>query len=442
MRSSWVAVAASCVVLAGCSDGIGPQPIAGSLTLDFCSSAAPIWFAYQNEGGDWTRVDGNNDNTFTFDATERVAVAMTFDFGDEVLTDIYYATRTELLPLSDEACTETFGAKVLHGSVVDVLLGEQAIVSIGDAEATVTPPPNSFALEGVPDGPRDIIAHREVNTADGLAPDRVIIRRAENRTHNATLPEFDFGETTSDPLTVNLASISGLNAGEDNFLDVFFQTALGTDHWLYAAPLFSSNSQTIYGVPAGLTQQGDLHQLELNAQPSSGETYRVVRRWYRDPANQSLVLGPALNVPNITSLGSSPYLRLRASLPSQSDYDSFATAYFIQGPEGDLRSVFVTHTAGFHGGTPSAWQLDIPDVTEAGGYPSFAALVSGDGTQYFVEAFDGSLADFIGATPTANATLRFAGRTDAVIALRAQVDAHGRRAARRPALLDQRGLRR
>ena len=168
-----------------------------------------------------------------------------------------------------------------------------------------------------------------------------------------------------------------------------------------------------------------------------------MRRWYRDPANQSLVLGPTLNVPDIASLGSSPYLRLRASLASQSEYGDFATAYFIQEPAPDeFVSVFVTHTAGFHGGTPSTWRLDIPDVTDAGGYPSFAGLVSGDGTQWFVEAFDGSLADFIGATPTANATLRFAGRTDAVVALRAQVDAHGRRAARRPALLDQRGLRR
>lgn len=441
MRSSWAAVAASCVVLAGCSDGTGPQPIAGSLTLDFCSSAAPIWFAYQNEGGDWTRVEGNIDNTFTFDVTERVAIAMTTDFGDEVLTDIFYATRSELLPLADKACIETFGAKTLNGAVADVLAGEQAIITMGEAEAIVTPPPSTFVLDGVPDGPRDVIAHREVNTIEGLVPDRVI-RRVENRTNNATLPTFDFSESTSDAVAVSLASISGLIAGEENALDVFFLTVLGTNHYLYAAPFFSTNSQAIYGIPTGLTQQGDLHEIRLNAQPSSGETYRELRRWYREPSPQSLALGPTLNEPEIAPLGSSPYLRLRASLASQPEYDSFATAYFTQGQEGDLRSVFVTHTAGFHGGTPSTWRLDIPDVTEAGGYPSFAALTSGDGTTWFVEAFDGSLADIIGQTPTANATVRWAGRTNSVFALRAQVDAHGRRAARRPALLDHRGFRR
>lgn len=442
MRSSWAAVAASCVMLAGCSDGTGPEPVVGSLTLDFCTAEAPVWFAYQNQGGDWTRVDGTLDDTYTFDVSERVAIAMTFDFGTEVLTDIYYATRTELLPLSDRACIETFGAKTINGSVANVPIGDSAVVSMSGAETVVLPPPSTFQLQGVPNGPQDIVAHNELLTIEGHQPDRVIIRRAQNPTNNATIPVLDFGTTTSDPLTVNLASISGLNASEDNYLDVFFQTALGTNHYLYAAPFFSTNTQTIYGVPSGLTQQGDLHQLDLQAQPSSGESYRVIRRWYRDPSNQSLALGPALNMPGISSLGSSPYLRLRASVQSQSEYDSFATAYFIQEPSlNDLRSVFVTHTAGFHGGTPSTWQLDIPDVTEAGGYPGFAGLVSGNGTQWFVEAFDGSLSDFIGATPTANATVRWAGRTSDVVALRAAGDKSGR-AARRPARLDQRGLRR
>lgn len=446
MRGSWAAVAAF-AALGACSDGTGPDPvIVGPLTLDFCSTEAPIFFAYQNDGGDWTSVDGTSDYSFTFDATERVAIAMTFDFGSEMLTDIYYATRTELLPLSDLACTETFGAKTVNGSVANVGVEDSAVVTMGAAETTVLPPPSTFTLVGVPTGPQDLVAHREVGTVEGIVPDRVIIRRAQNPTNNATMAALDFGTTTSDALTVNLASISGLVGGEENYLDIFFQTALGTDHYLYAAPFFSTNSQAIYGVPAGLTQSGDLHQLDLQAQPSSGERYRVVRRWYRNPANQSVSLGPTLNLPSISSLGTSPYLRLRASLQAQSEYDSFATAYFIQEESsGELFSVFVTHTAGFHGGTPATWVLDIPPDLDDAGWPNTAWLVTGFGTQWFVEAFDGSLSNFIGATPAEGATVRWAGRTSNVAALRALRGGGAdvpQRLRRRPALLDQGGFRR
>jgi hypothetical protein len=447
MRGSWATVLAF-AALGACSDGTGPDPvIVGPLTLDFCATEAPVFFAYQNDGGEWTSVDGTNDDSFTFDATERVAIAMAFDFGDEMLTDIYYATRTELLPLSDKACIETFGAKTVHGSVTGVGAADSAVVTMGGAETSVLPPPSTWTLTGVPTGPQDLVAHREVATIEGVVPDRVIIRRAQNPTNNATLSTLDFGATTSDPLTVNLASISGLTAGEDNYLDVFFTTALGTDHYLYAAPFFSTNSQAIYGVPAGLTQAGDLHRLELQAEPVSGERYRVVRRWYGDPANQSISLGPTLNMPSVGPVASSPYSRLRATLQAQSEYDSFATAYFIQEEtSGELFSVFVTHTAAFHGGTPATWALEIPPGLADAGWPNTAWLIAGENTQWFVEAFDGTLADFIGATPTEEgATVRWAGRTSSVVSLRAlrgEGDDPSKRVRRRPALLDQGGFRR
>src|SRR5687767_15271355 len=104
MRGSWAAVAAI-AALGACSDGTGPDPvIIGPLTLDFCATEAPVFFAYQNDGDDWTSVEGTADDSYTFEATERVAIAMTFDFGTEMLTDIYYATRTELLQIGRASC--------------------------------------------------------------------------------------------------------------------------------------------------------------------------------------------------------------------------------------------------------------------------------------------------------------------------------------------------
>lgn len=445
MRYRRGALATSLLALtAACSDGTGPdRTIAGRLTLDFCSDETPVFFAYRNDGGAWTTVDPNAEGSFIFDVTEKVGVAMTFDFGDEILTDVYYATRTELLPLSDKACNEITGAKTVNGSVTDVAVGEQAVVTMGSFDITgnelvVTPPPSTFSLTNVATGPQDLIAHREANTIEGPVPDRVILRRAQNPTNGATIPVLDFSTGTSDALTVNLASMTGLASGEDNYLDVYFETALGTRHTLWLAPLFSTSSQAIYGVPAGLTQAGDLHRLDLQAEASGGASYRTIRRWYRNPANQSLPLGPALAMPTIASAGTSPYLRLRATLAGQQEYGSFATAYFIQGTTFQ-RSVFVTETAGYRGGLPTAWSLEIPNLATTGAYPADAGLVSGNGTQWFVEAFDGALADFVGSTPTEGATLRWAGRTSSVTMLRAE-GSSGERDRGRPHILDRRAF--
>lgn len=445
MRYRRGALAASLLALsAACSDGIGPdRTIAGRLTLDFCSDETPVFFAYRNDGGNWTTVDPNAESSFIFDVTEKVGIAMTFDFGDEILTDVYYATRTELLPLSDKACNEITGAKTVNGSVSNVAVGENAVVTMGRFDITgnelvITPPPSTFSLTNVATGPQDLIAHREVNTIEGPVPDRVIVRRALNPTNGATLPVLDFSTGSSDALTVNLASMTGLVGGEDNYLDIYFETALGTSHTLWLAPLFSTSSQPIYGVPAGLTQAGDLHRLDLQAEAPGGASYRTIRRWYRNPANQNLPLGPALATPSITTAGTSPYLRLRATLAGQQEYGSFATAYFIQGTTFQ-RSVFVTETAGYRGGLPTAWSLEIPNLTTTGEYPADAGLVSGNGTQWFVEAFDGALADFIGSTPTEGATLRWAGRTSSVTMLRAE-GSSVERGRSRPHIIDRRAF--
>lgn len=423
--------------LGACSDGTGPsRAIVDNLVLDFCASDAPVFFAYQNEGGNWTRVNSAAGNSFSFDVTERVGIAMTFEFGSSTLTDIYYATAAELGPLSDKACTEVVGARTINGSVSNVAVTEQAYVSMSGAEELVEPPPSTFALTGIADGPQDIIGHRDVNSAAGFIPDRVIVRRAQNPTNGATINTLAF-DTEGVPTTVTTATITGLQASETNYLDVYFRTASGTRHTLYLAPFFSTNTQTLYGVPSTQTQAGDLHQIDLQAEGSNAN-YRTVRHWYRDPATKSLTLGAALNAPTVSSAGASPYLRLRASVASQFDYGSFATAYFIQGTS-VTRSVYVTQTAGYNGGTPGSWTLEIPDVTDAGGFPATAGLVSGQGTQWFVEAFGGSLSDFIGSTPTEGATVRWAGRSSTVTLLRRDGDP-GARAERRPVLLNRRAF--
>jgi hypothetical protein len=117
-------------------------------------------------------------------------------------------------------------------------------------------------------------------------------------------------------------------------------------------------------------------------------------------------------LPTISTVASSPYARLRATLAQQADYPDFVRAYFIQdGTSSDIRSVYVTVTAAHLATAVGTWTVEVPDLTGAGGYPTNAGLRNGATTDWFVEAFSGSFAAYIGGTPVDGATVRFAGRS-------------------------------
>ena len=438
MRRSWkTLVAAPLVALSvSCTDGITTlDPTLDEIVLAFCATELPTWFAYQNQGGSWTRVQPDANNAFVFDASDRVAIAMAFDFGTSRLTDVYYTHVNELLPLSNKACTETSGTKTVNGSVSGLSSSETAFISMSSSTATASSLQPGWSLNDVVNGPQDLIAHREVGTLGASStPNRVIVRRNQNPVSGATLPVLDFAGTEWQAVATNTLSISGLLSGESNYFDIEFSTATGTSHPLYPSPYFTSPSQTLYGIPSGLTQTGDLHLIDLNALATSGAGYRTVLHWYRNPANKSLTLGAALNTPSVQNITSTPYVRMRTMLQSQSDYPDFATAYFIQAS----RSVFVTVSAAHLGGTPTTWTNEIPDFSAAGGYPTNAGLQSGASTEWVVEAFDGSLADYISATPTEGSTVRLAGRSANTSTM--QMSVVGERGAAR-AMLDRRAFR-
>lgn len=438
MRRRWrnLLAAPVAVLSMSCTDGVTViDTDLDELVLAFCASELPNWFAYQNEGGSWTRVQPDANNAFVFDASDRVAIAMTFDFGTSRLTDVYYTHVNELLPLSNRACTETSGTKTVNGSVSGLSTNETAVISMSSSSTSAFPLQANWSLSNIVNGPQDIIAHRELDALSGAStPNRVIVRRNQNPVSGATLPVLDFASTEGQAISTNTLSISGLLSGESNYYDIGFMTATGTSHALYASPFFTSPSQTLYGVPSGLTQAGDVHEIDLNADAASGTSYRTVRHWYRTPADKSLTFGAALNTPTVQTVTSTPYVRMRTTLASQADYPDFATAYFIQ----DQRSVFVTVTAAHHSGTPSTWTNEIPDFGSAAGFPTNAGLQSGTSTQWFVEAFDGTLADYISATPTDGATVRLAGRSANTSTM--QMSVAGERSSPRT-MLDRRAFR-
>lgn len=389
---------------ASCSDS-GTGSNLTDMILDFCSGAdTPVFIAVQNEGQGWARVTPDANGTITLRTSNKVGLAFVYEFNSTFFTDILYTTKAELEPLANTACPETFGGKFLNGSVASISGTATAEVTMAGDHVTVQPPPSTFTLIGLPSGPADLLASRNDFVLGVYAPNRVIVRRNVNLTNGATIPALDFAATEAVVPAQNSLTISGSASGDNTEVFEDFSTVT-TTHQLWSESQIPSNTLTIYGFPSSLTQAGDLHILTVRAFSSTGNSYRVSEQYFRDPANRSAALGAALNAPTVTEIASTPYLRLSASLPSQSDYPSFASVRHFQGP----RTVSVTGTSGYFGSTPATWVLDIPDLSGVAGFSvSTYPLQPGTATTY-VEAYSGTLAQFFGSFAEAE-NLKLAGR--------------------------------
>ena len=440
MRRSWrrtIAVPMVVTSLAACGDSTGPGGGGSAdyldLALDFCSAGGqfPVFFAYLNEGEQWTRVIGDANRTFAFNASDKVAIAMIFtDGAGSYSSEFLYAKNEELEPLSGGACSESFGAKTVNGSVAGVATGDFSYVSMGLTSEFITPPPSTYSLSDLAFAPLDLIAHAGSDQITGEVPDAIIIRRAQNPTNGATLATLDFNSSEAAAPAVHTASITGLSSNEDNLIDLYFSTAATYDHPLFLSSFFTAGTQTIYHVPTAMTQAGDLHLLDVYARTTNGLAVRGETQWYRTAANRSVALGSPLNSPTVSTIATSPVVRMRTQLAVQPEYNSFALALFQQSGASTVRAVSVLGTAGYFD-SPGTWQLDIPDVSGVSGFPTASGLQGGGTlTPYQVVAYGGSLETYFGAPPEGSST-KYAARfssTNTMVALRG-AETGGRRMA-------------
>src|SRR5438874_4779593 len=367
----------------GCSDTTGIDNL-NQLVLDFCSgSDTPVLAAVKNEGQPWTRVTPDASGTIVFRASDRVGLAFVYQFGASTYTDVIYASVAELDPLANAACPEQLGSKTLNGSVASVSGSAVADVSMASESAALSPQSTTFSLSGIPSVPLDLIASRSDLVGGVYTPNRIIVRRSLNLLNGASIPVLDFGAAEALAPATNTVAIAGISPNDNSALSVDFSTAT-TTHNLYTHPSISGSSQTIYGAPASLTQSGDLHILDVTAQSTTGSSYRVAQLHYQLPADKAMVLGATVNAPTVSTLSGAPALLLETSLPSQSDYPWFATATHYQG----ARTIAVTVTADYLGGTPSTWVMDIPDLSGVSGYSvQNYALQPGLGADTYVDAY-------------------------------------------------------
>ena len=414
MRTRWTARAViPCLALSlgACTDSTGPAVDLTDFLLDFCADDVPVFLAVQNDGVSWERITPDAAGTFAFQVAPEVGLAMVWQNSNGFASEFSFVAASEIAPLNGLGCADGAGTKVLSGTMTGIADGQEGVVSMARRTAHVDPSQGGFALNGLPSGPQDLVAHRATFVADGEMPDRVIVRRAQNLVSGATItPALDFSGGDSQDAASNTLTIGGFSPSDDNWLYVDFRTSSGTVHPLQRLVGFTSATPTIGGIPTALTQAGDLHDIEMFAYGPSGTSYRGMRQYHRTPGDRIVTLGPSLSVPVILQQQPSPYVQLRAQLQSQGEYGAFVSAYYLQQIGSAEHSVQVRATAGYIGGTPDTWDVTIPDLSGVAGFPSHAMLQSGFTTTWYVDAFGGgTLATHLGYR-TDGSSFRYAGR--------------------------------
>lgn len=397
MRSSVVcAVALAAVVASACDDdGITGPGAKETVSLDFCEGSFPEWFAIQNETESWVEVTGNVSGTFTFEATSRVSIAFVTTDGTDHSTSVLNVTRAELEGISGETCAELAGTKSLNGSVTG-LTGEQiARLSLAAEVDGVNTGNTNYSFSGLPDGPLDLVATRFA-TSGTQPPDRIIVRRNLNLQTGSTIPALAFGSTEAQPLTS--ATVTFANRGSDVVsVETEYLSANGTRHQLMQFSGTDANASAFVSVPEALRGPEDLHLLSTFASAAAG--IREVSQFYQNPSNRTFTFGPMLSMPAITVVATSPFRRTRLTVASQAEYDDAMEAFFSQLSGSSFRTVTVFTSAGFLGGRPTTWELEMPDLSAAG-YDNVWAFPAGAEINANARGYDGDVNVILGAAPS------------------------------------------
>jgi hypothetical protein len=370
---------------------INPPPGTGNTTFTFCgSSRVPVWFAFRNGTGSWTRVIGvptAGGASFSFDVTGPLGAAA-FVTGSEFsgwTGRVYEGTQAELQQFGASQCPSSLaGNSTLTGAVSGLVSGDRANIDFGAAGESASASSPTFTLKGAPAGAADLLAVRSrqsaVGTGFATTPFQLIARRGVTYPNGSTIPVLAFAAEGFVPASAT-ATVANLGA---DMLSLFmnYQTASTTAVLHYAIETGGA-SQTIYGVPVGQQQVSDLHELTLAAGPVGSGDSRTWMGWFKVFGNRSVTLADVLAPTTVTRVPGSPYLRYQATGTIQSPYDGLYALSISQNlPDGTGRVWTIQSSRTVFGG--ANYTLIIPDLSPVAGWSPGWALQSGSAAEWVV----------------------------------------------------------
>jgi hypothetical protein len=374
-------------------------PAATTISLPFCT--VPNWFAFRNEGGTWQRVQPSG-NSFTFAASQKVAIAYAQEFGTGVRTNVLFFSRDGLLGQSDRDCD---GPRNLTGTVTGMTAGQSALIALGaNGQVTTT---SSYNIQAVASRLLDLVATRGTLASGNLVPDKLIIRRSQDYT--STIPDLDFTGAESFAPTSSALNVSGFGNGFIIDFTNYLWSATSTYGPINAGPV-PGGSTTLYSVPAAQLVAADRHELAIDAYSTDGRTGHGLYAYFGGTGDRTETLGPLLSIPQISVPTTTPYTRLRAQLPSQPEYPGTVVFFAVQGTSPNIREVLMIGSASYFGGMPATWDFLYPDLANVSGFNTSWAPAAGQALAFYGQAFDARDELLLGAVPNLGETIRVAYR--------------------------------
>jgi hypothetical protein len=376
----------------------------------------PIWLATQSGGGPWTRVNGTN-NSFTFNVVGNVGIAYVSQNGSDYATVVRYATAAELVAVATGpgfcGSDEQTGTKRATGTIANVGIPPALYwtIALGGVFAegdTVATPGPGYELKNIPAGPRDLIAARVGVSSPFTLAQTMIVRRATNYANNAGIPLLDLGINGSEVFVPvqRFTTVTNL-AGDSSIASVALMTKQGRSIPYYTTPPSPNSRNRIPVLPGDRIQDGDYHLVTVfaAADPQKSTSFRFTQMLLHAPTDQTFTLGPALDAPTVTTVGTSAPLRMRAQVASQTAYNRAMEVDYDQ----PGRSLTMISTVAYAGGLPATWTLDVPDLASAGYDPTWGMQAT-SGVDWSVVGVGGDgFASFGGGAVVDNAQIVGAG---------------------------------
>jgi hypothetical protein len=397
-----VGTALLAMLVAGCSDSGSSNGT--SVTYQFCPENAPIWVGLQDGSDAWKQLSLNESNSYTFTITKGKGglAAVVPSNGGYTLGVIYAATSEFAAESHYDNQQVGCGSKTVNGSVANVADGSYATVGIGYGSTVAGTSSSDFSVDGVPDGSRELVA--TMANGDDDRVEKYIVRRDVNVPDGGTLDPLDFASSEAfNPASASL-TVSGLGATYANIGSSLLGQARTETVNGFAA--FAVNNETIGydAIPTAKLLSDEVQLLFGTVSTSTEHLESGV--YFRTVADRELAFGPTLSDPTFSIVSSDPYLRPRMQLPGQSSYDGEVDVFYDQ----DSRSAFIFQTAGYAGGLPATWDIQLPDLSGVAGFDNTWGLTGSAGTSWSATAYGGRLLFLDSSVPPDGSTYELAGK--------------------------------
>jgi hypothetical protein len=392
--------------LVACSDATGTGRRAGTsdVSVQFCLGQGPNWFAYRNEGGDWTSLPASVfQSTYGFAATPTVTIAYARAISFASVSQVYVLNLTAEEVDHLRCSGGSARPKQLTGSVRLPGANDDARILMGSAVSFIAPGVTSYSIS-VNDGPLDLFALARALTPGGSS--RVIVRHDVNLPEGAAIPLLDFTTAEARPFGTSTLTVQGTpeNAGVTARLS--YVSARGTEFFVGAFGT-QGGAATLATIPPALLRPGDVHRVSLSMS-ARGIDYDLVFSQH-EARDTTVTFGPALSVPTFDVVARSPMLRPRVRLDRQPSYPSLVQVIFEQSNETSSRAFVVQTTAAFQGSSHTTWDVSVPDLTGAPGFQGAWGLTDGRPIDASVRAWDARTVVYFGnGTPSAGEGMRAA----------------------------------